>query len=184
MTVVRCSRCEKPFKVPDAPPPALGCPHCRHPYRPAAPEVPPGWLIVHDEQTHQQVFRLRPGENTVGRKGTSSAATIQIDFGSAPPDQFMSRIHCRIRAIPDAPGKGYRLLLTDLSTNGTVITARSPLRLVKEIDEVYLSHRDVIQLGRTKVIVLLEADEAAVRKLAADIARSRYHETIIDFPSR
>jgi hypothetical protein len=181
MTVVHCTRCNKPFKVPDTPQPQLGCPHCRHPFRPEALAAPPGWLIVHDEQTHLQVLEILPGDNTVGRKGASSQASIQIDFGNRPADHYMSRTHCRIRAVRKEDRDGYDLLLTDLSANGTFINARRQLRLVKGIDEIYLADRDVIQLGRTKVIVILEADEPTVRRLAQDIARSRYHETIIDF---
>ncbi|WP_282773635.1 FHA domain-containing protein [Phaeodactylibacter xiamenensis] len=187
MPVIKCKTCQASFRIPEALTSQVACPHCRTPYYPEGASEgqtlpkPPGWLIVHDEQTHHQILELRKGINTIGRKAGTSKASAQIDFGSRPVDKFMSRVHCEINALPKPKGAGFDLIIKDLSTNGTVLNARKDQKLVKGIDEIYLKHEDVIQLGRTKLVVILGTHTDSIKQTAEDIARTSYHETIIDF---
>ncbi|MCR9099004.1 MAG: FHA domain-containing protein [bacterium] len=187
MPIVKCKSCESSFRVKEELTSQVACPHCRTPYQPDnvseedSREKPPGWLIVHDEQTYHQIFELKNGKNTIGRKADSSKASVQIDFGNRPVDKFMSRVHCEINALPKAKGAGFDLILKDLSTNGTVLNARKDQKLVRGIDEIYLSHEDVIQLGRTKLVVILGDRTESIQQTAEDIAGTSYHETVINF---
>jgi len=185
MAVVNCHSCGKAYRIPDAAPANVACPFCRVPYlsRDANQQayVCPGWLIVHDEEAPQQIFEIKPGKNTIGRSAKTSGATIQIAFGNKQPDNYMSRVHCEINAIPKEKGKGFDLILTDLSTNGTLINARRDQKLYREIDEVYLANEYVIQMGRTKVVVFLGTHTDDIQKKAQELRTHNYHETIIHF---
>lgn len=188
MPIIKCKTCNNAFRIPEQLTGQVACPICRTPYTPeeksneGGASKPPGWLIVHDEQTHHQILELRKGINTIGRKAGTSKASAQIDFGTRPVDKFMSRVHCEINCLPKPKGAaGFDLILKDLSTNGTVLNARKDQKLVKGIDEIYLKHEDVIQLGRTKLVVILGTHTDSIKQTAEDIARTSYHETVIDF---
>ncbi len=185
MPVIHCPACEKPFKAPEVIPPNMACPHCRRLYaqakNPKQEYVPPGWLVVHDEYASKQIFELKAGKNTFGRKANTSSANFQIDFGTHPSDKYMSRLHCEVNVLPKEGQNGYDLLLKDLSTNGTLINARIDQKLFREVDEIYLKHEDVIQMGRTKLIVILGSKVTDIQAKVRELALTNYHETIIHF---
>lgn len=185
MPVINCPGCNKPYKAPEVIPPNMACPHCRRLHTAASNRgdtfIPPGWLVVHDEYASQQIFELKPGKNTFGRKAGTSAANCQIDFGTQASDKYMSRLHCEVNVLPKEGQQGFDLLLRDLSTNGTFINARMDQKLFREVDEIYLSHEDVIQMGRTKLIVILGTRVTDIRAKAQDLLRTNFHETVIHF---
>lgn len=187
MPIVKCVSCKSSYRIKDGQTAKVACPYCRTPYSSNQANIatnslnPPGWLIVHDEQTYHQIFELQEGINAIGRKAETSKANIQIDFGNRPIDKLMSRVHCEIKVLPKVNGNGFDFLLKDLSSNGTVINARKDQKLFKDIDEIYLKHEDVIQMGRTKLVVIFGTRVESIEKTAEDIARTSYCETVINF---
>jgi len=138
----------------------LSCPKCKTSYildsknfdqtvvNPNIPPLPPilspGTLIVSKEEnelTKPTTISLKKGENTIGRKGEESTATIQLPT----PDIYMSRNHFKIRIKQDSRGD-FRHYLSDLkSLNGTI---HNDYRL-QEGEETILDKNDLIKIGKT-----------------------------------
>lgn len=89
------------------------------------------------------LYALRPGENTIGRKATTSTASVQIDTN----DLYMSRRHVCINIRMLSTGKIQATLRNDHNKNTTLVN-KQPL---EEGDEVVLNDGSSFQIGDTTV---------------------------------
>lgn len=92
---------------------------------------------------HGVVYELEEGQNIIGRKGTSSKATVQIDTD----DRYMSRQHCciTVKTLPDGVKKA--VLSNYQNKNQTTIDGQE----IATDDEIRLTDGDSITMGRTTV---------------------------------
>ena len=88
-------------------------------------------------------YPLEEGRNIVGRKGTTSKATIQI----ATEDRYMSRQHCSITVstLPDGTKKA--VLSNYQNKNLTSVDGQE----IETGDEIRLTNGDRITMGHTTV---------------------------------
>jgi uncharacterized protein YbaR (Trm112 family) len=91
-----------------------------------------------------QSYALAPGVNTVGRKASTSTATVQI----ATSDRYMSRSHVRINVVNLPDGSIKATLSNDRNKNITSVKGQ-PLQ---DGDEIILSNGDDIKMGDTLLI--------------------------------
>jgi pSer/pThr/pTyr-binding forkhead associated (FHA) protein len=133
-----------------------------------------GWLVVHDENAHSQIFPLKVGINIVGRKSPSKPCEVMIDT----QDSFMSRNHCQVEVLQR--GNGYLYVIKDLgSQNGVFINADRNSRLKKD-DEVYLQNGDTVQIGRTKVVLKVPTHRTPNKESAhTQVVNSDFSKTVI-----
>lgn len=92
---------------------------------------------------HGVVYELEEGQNIIGRKGTTSKATVQIDTD----DRYMSRQHCciTVKTLPDGVKKA--VLSNYQNKNQTTIDGQE----IATDDEIRLTDGDSITMGRTTV---------------------------------
>lgn len=134
----------------------------------------PGWLVVHDETTRPQMFELKMGTNTVGRK---SAMPVDISIETA--DITMSRRHCAIEVMLDQRRGEYDFLISDLNAvNGTIVNGQVRRRL-NERDIVYLNDGDVFQLGMTKVVLKKNTELKRKEKVVQEVLNQPYAPTVV-----
>jgi pSer/pThr/pTyr-binding forkhead associated (FHA) protein len=132
-----------------------------------------GWIIVHDEHTQSQTFSLQIGQNIIGRKSESKPCHIMIDT----TDSYMSRNHCVLEV--KQKGHRYEYLISDIgSTNGTFINADKSKRL-KKGDVIFLKDGDVIQIGRTKVVLKTPDFAHDAHSAYTQVSNSDFSATII-----
>ena len=133
-----------------------------------------GWLVVHDENAHSQIFPLKVGINIVGRKSPSKPCEVMIDT----QDSFMSRNHCQVEVLQR--GNGYLFVIKDLgSQNGVFINADRNSRLKKD-DEIYLQNGDTVQIGRTKVVLKVPTHRTPNKESAhTQVVNSDFSKTVI-----
>lgn len=132
-----------------------------------------GWLIVHDERTTTQTFKLKIGRNIIGRKSVSKPCDVMIDT----QDKEMSRNHCIIDVIPDA--RGNRYLLSDMgSGNGTFINAKKE-SMLKQGMEVLLQDGDIIQMGQTKVVIKMPLQNRNMQDAQTEVLGRGYAPTLV-----
>jgi hypothetical protein len=88
-------------------------------------------------------YPLEEGQNIIGRKGTTSKATVQI----ATEDRYMSRQHCSITVstLPDGTKKA--VLSNYQNKNLTSIDGQE----IETGDEIRLTNGDRITMGHTTV---------------------------------
>jgi pSer/pThr/pTyr-binding forkhead associated (FHA) protein len=91
-----------------------------------------------------QSYALAPGVNTVGRKASTSTATVQI----ATHDLYMSRSHVRINVVNMPDGSIKAILSNDRNKNITSVKGQ-PLQ---DGDKIILSNGDEIKMGDTLLI--------------------------------
>lgn len=166
MISVRCPHCHVGLKVDEGKLPlgitSFKCPKCKQPIpvsllaqdkanRTAEPtdtvliqplRTTTGRLfVIANEETPEQVFSLHEGVYTIGRKSSTSQATIGIVTG----DKSMSREHIRIEVKKDAKG-GYQHYLADNnSKNHTLYNSK----YLEDGEVVVLGNEDEIIIGRT-----------------------------------
>lgn len=179
--IISCGNCGVSLKVDPAKlhpeRPLVKCPKCGginrvrlpSPSGPAPLPAVAGWLVVHDEAAEVQTLELKPGENTVGRQSPTSNAHIQV----ATSDPYMSRSHATITIGMGKNGQPEYLLRDAGSANGTFLNGDRESRL-SPYDEIYLSDGDVIQMGRTKLVL-------KTLKMASDAADARRQATSNDY---
>ena len=92
---------------------------------------------------HGVEYELEEGQNIIGRKGTTSKATVQIDTD----DRYMSRQHCSItvKTLPDGVKKA--VLSNYQNKNLTSIDGQE----IATGDEIRLTDGNSITMGRTTV---------------------------------
>lgn len=88
-------------------------------------------------------YPLEEGKNIVGRKGTTSKATVQIDTA----DRYMSRQHCSItvKTLPDGTKKA--VLSNYQNKNLTSVDGQE----IATGDEIRLTDGNAITMGHTTV---------------------------------
>lgn len=99
-----------------------------------------------------QVFALNKGSNVIGRKASSSTATIQIEG-----DAHMSRQNVEIQVVHGASGYEHHLVEIN-STNMVQLNGKD----IQRNDILKITFGDRITLGQT-TIVLENVDEEATR---------------------
>lgn len=90
-----------------------------------------------------QQYSLEDGQNIVGRKCTTSKATIQIPTD----DPYMSRQHCKITVNVLSNGTKKVGLRNFQNKNRTYIDGQ----LIEEKDEIFLTDGNKIKMGETIV---------------------------------
>ena len=92
---------------------------------------------------HGVGYELVEGQNIIGRKGTTSKATVQIDTD----DRYMSRQHCSItvKTLPDGTKKV--VLSNYQNKNLTSVDGQE----IETGDEIRLSNGNQITMGHTTV---------------------------------
>jgi len=164
--IVKCEHCNAKLKVADSAfekgIPEVLCPICKKKFKPQGinldsnkEENKPtdsgnqktsdaGWLVVHDENTPQQTFTLKEGEQIVGRKSVSRPCEIMIETN----DDIMSRNHFVVTVKKKSSGEFEYSLKDYASRNYTFL---NEVRL-KQGDEYILQDGVTIQAGRTKIV--------------------------------
>ena len=89
-------------------------------------------------------YELSEGQNIVGRKGTTSKATVQI----ATEDHYMSRQHCAINVTTLPDGTIKAVLSNYQNKNCTMVEGQE----IETGDAIRLSDGNQITMGHTKVI--------------------------------
>lgn len=140
-----------------------------------SPDMPIGWLVVHDENTAPQTFPLREGRNVVGRLSETKPADVMI----ATQDPYMSRNHSVIDVARMGNGSFQYLIPDCSSTNGTFINADLNRRLSAYDQLLYLHDGDTIQMGRTKLVLKTGQSVASTTQAGRAVARHGYLKTII-----
>lgn len=113
-----------------------------------------GWLIVHDEKTHTQTYDLYEGVQTIGRKSNSRPCDVMIETA----DNYMSRNHFIIEVINNR-GCFHYVLKDAQATNRTYVEVDVLSEFIKKLrplnkdEEVYIEDGDIIQAGKTKIIL-------------------------------
>lgn len=113
-----------------------------------------GWLIVHDEKTHTQTYDLYEGVQTIGRKSNSRPCDVMIET----TDNYMSRNHFIIE-ITNNRGCLQYILKDAQATNRTYVEVDVLSEFIKKLrplnkdEEVYIEDGDIIQAGKTKIIL-------------------------------
>jgi pSer/pThr/pTyr-binding forkhead associated (FHA) protein len=90
---------------------------------------------------------LEEGRNIVGRKGTTSKATVQI----ATEDRYMSRQHCSITVTTLPDGTKKAVLSNYQNKNLTTVDGQE----IETGDEIRLTNGDRITMGHTTVVFKL-----------------------------
>lgn len=194
---IYCSNCKSQIKFDadklNLAKPAVRCPICQHINQLTAEQLPQkkaamptedkteidlggviGWLIVHDEQTKEQVFNLKFGKNVVGRASQSKPA----DVGIVTEDKYMSRNHCVLEIKTNQIGK-FQYIIYDIgSTNGTYINGNKDNKL-KPDTQLILKEGDTIQIGRTKVVLKTVQQNASAEAARQTVIISDYEPTVI-----
>ncbi len=134
-----------------------------------------GWLVVHDEHTQQQIFALKKGKNSIGRFSESKPNDIAI----VTQDRYMSRNHCIIEIKNSANGQLQYTIYDIGSTNGTFINANKQSKL-KPDTILVIKDNDVIQIGRTKVILKTTQKHKTAQEASKTTLQSDYAATIIE----
>lgn len=88
-------------------------------------------------------YPLEEGQNIVGRKGTTSKATVQI----ATEDRYMSRQHCSITVTTLPDGTKKAVLSNYQNKNLTTVDGQE----IETGDEIRLTNGDRITMGHTTV---------------------------------
>lgn len=96
------------------------------------------FLVFEGEQ-----YLLHEGRNIIGRKGNTSAATVQI----ASNDRYMSRLHCCIDITVLSTGNMKAVLSNYQNKNVTTINGNQ----LETGDEIRLSDGNTITMGGTTV---------------------------------
>lgn len=113
-----------------------------------------GWLIVHDENTESQTHDLSEGTQVVGRKSESKPCDIMIKTS----DKRFGRNHFTVEVKQRSGNYNYVLKGYD-DKNGTYVETKmlqgfaKEMRRVKTGEEVYIEDGDIIQAGKTKIIL-------------------------------
>ena len=89
-----------------------------------------------------RTYQLRSGINTIGRKASSSAATVQI----ATDDRTMSRSHAVIE-VSNAGGNTIHILRNGANKNPSYLNGS----LIGQQDQLILNNGDRIKMGNTKM---------------------------------
>ena len=92
-------------------------------------------------------YPLEEGQNIVGRKGTTSKATVQI----ATEDRYMSRQHCSIKVTTLPDGTKKAVLSNYQNKNLTSVDGQE----IETGDEIRLTNGDRITMGHTTVVFKL-----------------------------
>ena len=92
-------------------------------------------------------YPLKEGQNIIGRKGTTSKATIQIETA----DLYMSRQHCSISVTTLPDGTKKAVLSNYLNKNLTSVNGQ----VIGNGDEIRLTNGDSIKMGHTTVVFKL-----------------------------
>ena len=92
-------------------------------------------------------YPLEEGRNIVGRKGTTSKATVQI----ATEDRYMSRQHCSITVTTLPDGTKKAVLSNYQNKNLTTVDGQE----IETGDEIRLTNGDRITMGHTTVVFKL-----------------------------
>lgn len=96
--------------------------------------------LVYDGQTYD----LEEGQNIVGRKGTTSKATVQIET----TDRYMSRQHCSIKVTTLPDGTKKVVLSNYQNKNATMVNGQK----IETGDEIRLTDGNSITMGHTTII--------------------------------
>ena len=89
-----------------------------------------------------RTYQLRSGINTIGRKASSSAASVQI----ATEDRTMSRSHAIIE-VSNAGGKQIHILRNGANKNPSYLNGS----LIGQQDQLILNNGDCIKMGNTEL---------------------------------
>lgn len=166
---VKCPKCGKILRLPDSPninAASFTCPVCKAKSRVAdcqriqdgsdaeatrytasgqradetqiagvAQQSQIGRLVDH----YGRDYQLQVGSNTIGRKATTSTATVQIDT----QDRTMSRSH----AVIEVRGSGMHILRNGANKNPSYLNGA----LISPSDQMVLNDGDRIKLGMTEL---------------------------------
>ena len=102
-------------------------------------EVTPGYLLYGGQK-----YPLEFGNNVIGRKATTSQATIQI----ATDDRYMSRQHLTIQVFKVSTGNVRVVASNYHNKNASYVNGQ----LLNEGDQLVLSEGSIIKMGNTTVV--------------------------------
>lgn len=153
-----CPRCRTIMAVPDALPkdaPIVVCPKCKARLR---VQTDTGETVLAEGSSDQKVigslickgekYRLAEGINTIGRKSSSSTATIQI----STDDKSMSRVHAEIKVVRLENGR-IKAVLRDIRDADRIKLRPMYLADIKMYaeDQLDLENGDIFKMGDTLV---------------------------------
>ena len=95
--------------------------------------------LVHDGVSYE----LEEGQNIIGRKGTTSKATVQI----STEDRYMSRQHCAVTVTTLADGTKKTVLSNYQNKNLTSVDGQE----IETGDAIRLTDGNIITMGHTTV---------------------------------
>lgn len=102
-------------------------------------EVTPGYLLYGGQK-----YPLRIGSNVIGRKATTSQATVQI----ATDDRYMSRQHLAIQVCKVSTDNVRVVVSNYHNKNASYVNGQ----LLNEGDQLILSEGSIIKMGNTTVV--------------------------------
>lgn len=102
-------------------------------------EVTPGYLLYGGQK-----YPLGFGNNVIGRKATTSQATVQI----VTDDRYMSRQHLAIQVIKASTDKVRVVVSNYHNKNASYVNGQ----LLNEGDQLVLTEGSIIKMGNTTVV--------------------------------
>ena len=110
-----------------------------------------GLLVLENEHNQRQTYKLKKGENIIGRQSDDDSAILN-KIRIITDDTKMSRSHCQITVVQKADNT-FKYILSDLgSLNGTFIEDIKGSKKLEGKEQLVIQPNDIIGLGfRTKV---------------------------------
>lgn len=99
----------------------------------------------------QKCYELKDGKNIIGRKATTSAASLQIETA----DRMMSRQHAMVEVSRTAKGTLHAVISNYQNKNATLVNG-VPLQAD---DKIRLMNQYVVTLGETEMIYVEESQK-------------------------
>ena len=114
----------------------------------------PGTLLDLDEG---KKYKLKVGEQTVGRKDDDEDGHDKPDVAIETKDQYMSRIHLHVSVIKKGEDKYYHSFRVDSNTkNATYLNGVEVDRKELFLEELFLEENQVISMPLAKIQIIDE----------------------------
>jgi len=129
------------------------------------------WLVRHTEMMQIKSFELVEGINTIGRDRQFFLNIVLDD------DPYISRHHAVIEIVKSSVIK---VFISDgmgskPSKNGIYLNG-NPRRIEKKTP---IQHNDTIQIGNTKLVLILPINDTSISILEKEVDESEYMKTVI-----
>jgi phage FluMu protein Com len=118
-----------------------------------------GSLAIYEKNSIIDIFNLIEGINIIGRKTSKTQSKVNITIDNK--DSFISREHCILEVRKQNNTDTFLYILSDISINGTYVNRRK----VINSEQLFLKDGDIIQIGETLLLLVLETKKQDVENI-------------------